>query len=79
MSPIRHIKIDIHPVPSWSGETYSVRIEVQGRSARYCREQVMPSSAFGSRFDEFMCEAIDSIIQEINSEPQTDFEIGIPT
>lgn len=77
MSVIRHIRIDVTPVIWSTVDSYLVRIEVQGRAARYCREQCIPSSDFASRFDSFMSDAIESIREEIESDAI--LQLGIPT
>lgn len=77
MSVIRHVRIDVAPV-TWSvADTYSVRIDVQGRAGRYSREQLIPSSHFASHFDSFMSEAMKSIREEIESDAT--LQLGIPT
>ncbi len=77
MSVIRHIRIDVAPV-NWSvADSYSVRIDVQGRAGRYWREQLIPSSDFASHFDSFMSDAVDSIREEIESD--ANLQLGIPT
>lgn len=75
LSKIRQVTIDIRPV-AWT-ESYSVRIDVQGTHARYCREQLIPSSRFGSDFDLFMSDAIESIREELENDGN--LQAGVPT
>lgn len=77
MSVIRHIRIDVAPVVWGVVDSYLVCIDVQGRAARYRREELIPSSNFASRFDSFMSEAVDSIREEIDSDAT--LQLGIPT
>jgi hypothetical protein len=77
MSVVRHVRIDVAPVARSVAGSYSVRIEVQGPSARYCREQLIPTSDFASLFDSFMSDAVESIREEI--EGDATLQLGIPT
>lgn len=69
MSVIRHVRIDISPLAK--SESYFVKIDVLGPTARYVREQLIPSSHFGSTFDEFMSDAIEDIREEMEGDATT--------
>jgi hypothetical protein len=77
MSAIRHVRIDVAPV-NWSiADSYCVRIDVQSRAGTYSREQLIPAGSFGSHFDSFVTDAVESIREEI--ERDATVQIGIPT